>query len=214
MGCNVNVTLKQDACLSSRYRFGILVHSGLAPIKQITRGGGVLPYMHIGYVPRERPPFSTLNSDPEHIIFTNFEKFRSGASPFYSFCRSGDHNFRNFAAHGRLIQPSGASSLQEPRTFTPPRARATWARSVAVHFSRCRGAPGLAAGQNASQTRLSVRSGDPQFHTRAPRARSRIPHFHARAPKDRPGAQHFTLELDQEPPIFHLAVAHTYQNWG
>ena len=40
----------------------------------ITRGGGVLPYIGIliGYVPRERPPFSTIN-------------FRSGAYNFQNF---------------------------------------------------------------------------------------------------------------------------------
>ena len=30
----------------------------------------------------------------------------------------------------------------------------------------------------------------------------------------RSGASIFTLELDSEPPIFHLAAAHTYQNLG
>ena len=47
-------------------------------------GGG----MHIGYVPRERPPFLALNSVPEHISFSQItKKIRSGASPCYIFWR-------------------------------------------------------------------------------------------------------------------------------
>ena len=39
-----------------------------------SRGGGgdTSICMYIGYVPRERPPFSTLDSVQEHIIFTNY----------------------------------------------------------------------------------------------------------------------------------------------
>ena len=88
---------------------------------------------------------------------------------------------------------SGMELGPEPRTFMPePRELGA--------FPPCCGAPGLAAGQNASHTRPAIRSGDPHFHARDPRARS--------------GASIFTLELDPEPPIFHLAAAHTYPNLG
>ena len=61
---------------------------------------------------RETPTFSPDFPFRSIIIFTNYQKIRSGASPFYifgGFCRSGDHNFENFfnfnpfiASHGRL----------------------------------------------------------------------------------------------------------------
>ena len=117
--------------------------------------------------------------------FTNLKIFRSGASPFYSFCHSGDHNFRHFAAHGRLTQPSSTSSLRNP-ALSRPSHLSSLRRGA---FFTCRGAPGLAAGQNASQTRPTVRSGDRHFHARAPRARSGDQHFYARA---RSGAPHLS----------------------
>ena len=82
--------------------------------------------MHIGYVPRERPPFSALN-------------FRSGAYHFHKrpknpvrnitilhlFCRSGDHHFQNFfsfntftASHGRLSPNAKRSAA--PRVSDRP----------------------------------------------------------------------------------------------
>ena len=70
-------------------------------------------FAYIGYVPRERPPFSAL-------------KFRSGASPFYSFCRSRDHNFLNFAAHGRLTQPSSVNSVRSPALSSPSHVSSLW----------------------------------------------------------------------------------------
>ena len=144
------------------------------------RGGGGTSYMYAYWVcaARETPIFSP--KFPFRSIFTNFQIFRSGASPVYSFCRSGDHNFRNFAAHGRLTQ---ASSLRSPALSRPSHSSSL--RSLA--FFTYRGAPGLAAGQK----RPTVRSGDLHFHSRAPRALSRAPHFHARAPRARSGAQHF-----------------------
>ena len=48
-------------------------------------GGGTSYLLHIRYVPRERPPFSTLCIFiPEHIIFTKDTIFRSRASPFFA----------------------------------------------------------------------------------------------------------------------------------
>ena len=81
----------------------------------------------------------------------------------------------------------------EPRTFTPA--------TRPSHLSSLR-SPGLAAGQSASQTRPTVRSGDLHFHTRALRARSRAPQFHARAPRARSGAQQFYARARSGAPHF------------
>ena len=50
-------------------------------------GGGTSICMHIGYVPRERPPFSALNFRSGAYHFHKLLKSRSGASPFYIFWR-------------------------------------------------------------------------------------------------------------------------------
>ena len=99
---------------------------------------------------------------------------------------------RNFAAHGRLIQPSSASSLRRLALSHRHVPKPLGARSGALHFALCRGAPGViaAAWPEPSQTRPTVRSGDPHFHTRAPRARSGDQNFYARA---RSGVPHFSL---------------------
>ena len=52
-------------------------------------GGGGVGYYHIAYwvglcAARETPIFQAWISVPEHVIFTNFPKIRSGASPFYT----------------------------------------------------------------------------------------------------------------------------------
>ena len=78
--------------------------------------------MHIGYVPRERPPFSALNfrSGAYHFHKLSKNPFRSITILLFfgGFCRSGDHHFRNFfnfnpfiASHGRL------SPRRNPRPF-------------------------------------------------------------------------------------------------
>ena len=89
--------------------------------KSYVPGGGVLPYVCInGYVPRERPPFSALNLRSGAYHFHKFSNISlRSITILYSFCRSGDHNFRNFAAHGRLTQPSSASSLRSPALSRP-----------------------------------------------------------------------------------------------
>ena len=85
-------------------------------------GGGTSIYVHIWYVPLERPPFSALN-------------FRSRASPFYRFCRSGDHHFQNFC------------------TFKPFRCR-PWLVFCSQTERKASGQrPGVTAGQSTSQTR-------------------------------------------------------------
>ena len=113
--------------------------------------------MHIGYVPREIPPFSALNLRSGAYNFHKFPKIRSGASPFYIFCRIGDHNFQNFfnfnpfiASHGQLSrQRRGLARrvlavpetpiftlkrfklVPEPRIF---KLKTAQARSGAPHF--------------------------------------------------------------------------------
>ena len=86
-------------------------------------GGGVLPCMRIGYVPRERPPFSALNfrsgsyhfhklpqkSVPEHHHFTYFG----------GFCRSGDHHFQNVFNFKPFIASHGRFSPNKKRSAAP-----------------------------------------------------------------------------------------------
>ena len=69
------------------------------------------------------------------------QKIRSGASPFYIFCRSRDHHF--------------TISLISTRS-PPPTASSARTQSI-------RQRPGLVAGQSASQTRPGS-SGDPHLH--------------------------------------------------
>ena len=103
----------------------------------------------------------------------------------------------------RLSLPTAGLLIQAPRARSgAPHflARSTQTLSGSPRFSLCLGAPGLAAGQSANQTRPTVRFGDPHFHARTPRARS----IRSRI---------FTLELDPEPPIFFLTLppaAHVY----
>ena len=158
-------------------------------------GGGTSICMHIGYVPRERPPFSALN-------------FRSGAYHFYKlpkkkkigsgFCRSGDHHFQKFfnfnpfiASHGRLSpicvrQRRGLAAVPEICIFT---LKTDQARSGAPHFHAQNGSSSFRSHAFSRSKRLKL-----------------VPEPHI-----------FTLdrELVPEPlPIFHFAAAHTYQNLG
>ena len=150
-------------------------------------GGGTSICMHIGYVPRERPPFSALNfrsgtyhfhklptkSVPEHHHFTVFG----------GFCRSGDHHFQNFfhfnpfiASHGRL-SPNAKHSAA-PRVSSRPDASWQFRRLV------------------PAEPRI--------FKLKTAPARSGAPYFHAR-PGARSGARR---------AHFHFDAAHTYQNLG
>ena len=121
--------------------------------------------MHIGYVPRERPPFSALNfrSGVYRIIFTNYQKkIRSGASPFYTFggfCHSGDHHFQNFfnfnpfiASHGRL-RPNAKRSAA-PRVS---------GRSGDSHFHAQNGSSSFRSPTFSRSTGSSFRSPCPFF---------------------------------------------------
>ena len=124
-------------------------------------------------------------------MFTNFKIFSSGASPFYSFCRSGDHNFRHFAANGRLTQPSSASSLRSPALSRPSHSsslrRGAFFLAAALRGKRPARMPARRVPQSIPETGIFTPSRVPHFHARAPRARSGDQHFYARA---RSGAPH------------------------
>ena len=88
-------------------------------------GGHFHIYMHIRYVPRERPTFSALN-------------FRSRAYHFYKWFYIPDHHhFQNFFTFKPFIATHGRHTAASPNTL------------------RSGSAPELAAGQSASQTRLT-----------------------------------------------------------
>ena len=149
------------------------------------------------------PHFQPWISVPEHIIFTNDQKIRSGASPFYlfcGFCRSGDHHFQNFFNFNPFI------------VF--PRPTAGSARTQSVRQRR-----GLAAVPEIRIFTLKTdqaRSGAPHFHAQNGSSSFRSPAFSSsKRLKLVPEPHTFTLdgELVPEPlPIFHFAAAHTYQN--
>ena len=112
--------------------------------------------MHIGYVPRERPPFSALNFRSGAYHFHKLpQKIRSGASPFYIFwriCRSGDNHFQISLISTRSSPPTagsartqsvrqrrGLAAVPEIRIFTLKTAQA---RSGAPHFQARNGSTG------------------------------------------------------------------------
>ena len=158
--------------------------------------------MHIGYVPREIPPFSALN-------------FRSGA---YHFHKLPNNPFRSITIlHFWRILPFRRPSFSKfPRencfNFNPFIATAGSAGTQSV---RQRRGPGLAAGQSASQTRPGS-SGNTHFHAQNGSSSFQSPEFSSsKRLKLVPEPRIFTLdrELVPEPgSIFHFAAAHTYQN--
>ena len=163
--------------------------------------------MHIGYVPRERPPFSALNFRsgayhfhkypknllrPEHHHFTFFGRF----------CHSGDHHFQNFfnfnpfSSHGRLspnAKPSAAPRVSQTR----PGSSRDW------HFHAQNGSSSFRRPAFSRSKRLKLVR--------------RLAFSRSKRLKLVPEPRIFTLdwELVPEPlPIFHFATAHTYQNLG
>ena len=142
-------------------------------------GGGTSICMHIGYVPRERPPFPALNFRSGAYHFHKLPKIRSGALTvfhfFGGFCRSGDHHFQIFFNFNRFIASYGwlspnAKRLAAPRVSSRP--------------------------ESASQTRPGI------FTLKTDQARSGAPHFHAR-PGARSGAlTHFSLSRGTYLPKF------------
>ena len=79
--------------------------------------------MHIGYVPRERPPFSALNFRSGAYHFHKLQKnpFRSITILIFfgGFCRSGDHHFHNFFNFNPFIASHGGLSPNAKRSAAP-----------------------------------------------------------------------------------------------
>ena len=151
--------------------------------------------MHIGYVPRERPPFSALNfrsgafshifpkSVPEHHHFkfwadfavpeTIIFKMRSGASPFYifgGFCRSGDHHFQylsNFSPYDGRQQPTRAPARRVLAVAESNifTLKTAQARSGAPHFHAQNGSNSFRRPSFSRSTGSSFRSPCPFFFT-------------------------------------------------
>ena len=171
-------------------------------------GGGegysIIIYAYWVCAARETPIFSPkfpVRSIIYYYFFYKCQKFRSDASPSYSFCRSGDHNFRNFftfwlfiAAHSRLTQPSSPSSLRSPAFSRPSSLRCPPFFTLPRHI-------GLTTNILGEYPRV------PQ-----PVSETRI--FTLEHPELAPEPRIFMLELAPVPPIFHFAAAHTYQNFG
>ena len=139
---------------------------------------------------RERDThFQPWISVPEHIIFTNYQKIRSGASPFYifgGFCRSRDQNFQNlFDINPFNCQLSPHTKLlAAPRVSSRPECQpeASWQFRSVVFYA-----------QNRSKLLP-----EPPFSS-------------SKRLKLVPEPRIFTLdrELVAEPlPIFHFATAH------
>ena len=114
-------------------------------------GRGTSICMHIGPVPRERPPFSALNFRPGAYNFHKLPKnpFRSITILhfFGGFCRSGDYHFKNLvnfntfiASHGRLRQRRGLAALPEIRIVT---LKMDQTRSGYSHFHAQNGSSSL-----------------------------------------------------------------------
>ena len=185
--------------------------NGATNVTWLPGGGGGYFHMPIGYVPRERLPFSALN-------------FLSGAYHFHKYLniplRSITIFTYFFAIQETIIfeisLPTAGLLSWAPRARSGAQhlhARATRARSGALHF--CRGTPrGLAAGRVPARR---VRQSVPETHITST----------LELPELAPVPRIFTLELPElapEPafvhsssirsPIFHLAAAHTYQHLG
>ena len=116
--------------------------------------------MHIGYVPRERPPFSALNFRSGAYHFHKFPKnpFRSITilQFFGGFCRSGDHHFQNFfnfnpfiASHGRL-SPNAKRSAAPRVSQTRPGSSGDW------HFHAQNGSSSFRSPAFSSSKRLKL----------------------------------------------------------
>ena len=110
---------------------------------------------------RARPPFSAL-------------KIRSGASSFYIFCRSGDHDSWNFFT----VKKFQAIRRPQPAYCSQPERFVFGQRSGS-------GVSGLPE----CQSDTSVSSGDPTFSFQT-RAGAPAPHFHARARSGAPPPPH------------------------
>ena len=179
--------------------FGKLLWGPIPILLHVCSGGGGgegnLHNMHIGYVLRERPPFSALN-------------FRSGAYHFHKLPHKKSvpehHHFTFFGGFCRF-----KIYLISTRS-SPPTAGSARTQSVRQRRE-------LAAGQSASQTRLAV----PEtriFTLKTDQARSGAPHFQAQngwSSFRSPAFSRSTRSSLRSPgPFFTLPRHTTYQNLG
>ena len=121
-------------------------------------GRGALPYnyVHCGYVPLERPPFSALNFRSRAYHFHKYNQ-KKKSTPEAIIFKMSLPSSRSFAAHGRLLQPARTRSvLAAPRGYSRPECQPD------------------ASYKSAPETPIHAR------------ARSRAPHFHARAAPEPP----------------------------
>ena len=102
----------------------------------------------LGMCRKREPHFQPWISVPEHIIFTNYQKIRSGASPFYTFWRilpfrrPSFSKFLEFqpvhrlprAAAQRVRQRRGLAAVPEIRIFKRSAAPRVSGRSGAPNF--------------------------------------------------------------------------------
>ena len=158
-------------------------------------GGGVTAIcMHIGYVPRERPPFSALN-------------FRSGAYHFHKLPKNPFrsitilHFWADFAVPETIIfKISLISTRSSPPTagrLSPNALRSAAprvsGRSGDSHFHAQNGSSSFRSPAFSLSQRLKFVPEPRIFKLKTARARSGAPHFHAR-PGARSGAlAHFSL---------------------
>ena len=160
--------------------------------------------MHIGYVPRERPPFSALNFRSGAYHFHKLPKnpFRSITILhfFGGFYRSGDHHFQHFFNFNPFIASRGRLS---PNAKAFGRAAAPW------QFRRFAFSCSKRIKLVAVPRIFTLKNGSSSFRSPAYSSSKRL--------KLVPEPRIFTLdrELVPEPwPISHFAAAHTYQNLG
>ena len=185
--CLQSSCINKDPSFRSRTGVGcVCVHSGEANFRINPGGRGYFHiYMHIGYVPGERPSFSALNFRsrayrfykwPKNpgITILHFLPFRIPSIIFQNF-----FNFNQFiASHGRLSPNAKRSAA--PRVSGRPECQpdASW------QFRR----PAFLRSK-----RLKLGPEPRIFTLKTAQARSGAPHFHAR-PGARSGARaHFSL---------------------
>ena len=163
------------------------------------RGGGYSICMHIGYVPRERPPFSALN-------------FRSGAYHFHKLPKISVPEHHHFYIFWRILPfpetiifkislistrssppTAGSAANAAPRVSSRPERQpdASW-QFRRLAFSRSK--------------RIKLVPEPRIFKLKTAQARSGAPHFHAR-PGARSGARaHFTLPRHIPIPKFGVST--------
>ena len=157
-------------------------------------GGGVLPYyvciLRMFRAARD-PHFQPRISVPEHIIFTNYQKIRLGASPFH-ICgrilpfRRPSFSFFFFnpfiASHARPAQPALRSAA--PRDS---------GRSLDSHFHAQNGSRSFRSPAFSRSKRLKLVPEPRIFKLKTAQARSGAPHFYARPGARSRALAHFSL---------------------